>query len=229
MQTFLPYKDFSKCAKVLDTKRLGKQRVETWQILRALLGFTKGWVNHPATQMWKNDRQSLVLYGLVMCEEWIKRGYKDSLFNRFMLQYDPQQGTPPIPSWITDDLCQSHQSNLIRKLSSHYVQYFGNIPSDLPYVWPTKLIPTTNTIIDTMQTKITSGKRYDKPRSEKIMKLTKDMISDTLAEAFKYVTGHEMPNTTEGSIATQMKDAIDAMDEKKQKEVMSKFREMLKG
>lgn len=38
MQTFLPYADFKKSAQVLDGMRLGKQRVETLQIMQALLG-----------------------------------------------------------------------------------------------------------------------------------------------------------------------------------------------
>ena len=33
MQTFLPYADFAQSAKVLDMKRLGKQRVEVLQLL----------------------------------------------------------------------------------------------------------------------------------------------------------------------------------------------------
>lgn len=36
MQTFLPYPDFSASARVLDDKRLGKQRVECLQILNAM-------------------------------------------------------------------------------------------------------------------------------------------------------------------------------------------------
>ena len=36
MQTFLPYADFIASAEVLDQKRLGKQRVETIQVLRGL-------------------------------------------------------------------------------------------------------------------------------------------------------------------------------------------------
>lgn len=36
MQTFLPYADFEKTAKCLDYKRLGKQRVEAWQIYLTL-------------------------------------------------------------------------------------------------------------------------------------------------------------------------------------------------
>jgi hypothetical protein len=61
MQTFLPYKDFKKSAKVLDNKRLGKQRVEAFQILNILLGRTKtkGWRNHPAVLMWKGHSNAL--------------------------------------------------------------------------------------------------------------------------------------------------------------------------
>ena len=36
MQTFLPYPDFVQTAGVLDARRLGKQRVETIQVMRAL-------------------------------------------------------------------------------------------------------------------------------------------------------------------------------------------------
>ena len=54
MQTFLPYKDFSRSAKVLDRQRLGKQRVEGLQILQCLLGIgSLRWKNHPAVKMWK--------------------------------------------------------------------------------------------------------------------------------------------------------------------------------
>ena len=37
MQTFLPYPSFVESAKALDNKRLGKQRVEAYQILKTLL------------------------------------------------------------------------------------------------------------------------------------------------------------------------------------------------
>ena len=36
MQTFLPYSNFYKSAKVLDQKRLGKQRVEVLQLLNSI-------------------------------------------------------------------------------------------------------------------------------------------------------------------------------------------------
>ena len=36
MQTFTPYADFEKSLRTLDLKRLGKQRVEVIQIIRAV-------------------------------------------------------------------------------------------------------------------------------------------------------------------------------------------------
>ena len=47
MQTFLPYSSFDLTMECLDYRRLGKQRVEAFQILRALRGETDGWTNHP--------------------------------------------------------------------------------------------------------------------------------------------------------------------------------------
>jgi hypothetical protein len=38
MQTFLPYPDFRESLQVLDNKRLGKQRVEAYQIISAITG-----------------------------------------------------------------------------------------------------------------------------------------------------------------------------------------------
>jgi hypothetical protein len=41
MQTFLPYSDITESMRVLDNKRLGKQRVETYQIISAITGRLK--------------------------------------------------------------------------------------------------------------------------------------------------------------------------------------------
>ena len=73
MQTFLPYADFSKTAKCLDYKRLGKQRVEAKQILNILLDRTetKGWRNHPAVLMWVGYENALKIYYNMILDEWI--------------------------------------------------------------------------------------------------------------------------------------------------------------
>jgi len=39
MQTFLPYPDFAQSLRVLDSRRLGKQRLEAMQLLRAISGW----------------------------------------------------------------------------------------------------------------------------------------------------------------------------------------------
>lgn len=112
MQTFLPYPDFKKSAQCLDYRRLGKQRVEAWQIYQALKqgpykecdGLNhkrfssittcpkcKGarkiktpWYNHPIVQMWKGYEDALLIYGLSMCDEWRNRGYRDTMKERFV-------------------------------------------------------------------------------------------------------------------------------------------------
>ena len=133
MQTFLPHSDFKRSAEVLDYRRLGKQRVEAYQVLRTLLGISNGWKNHPCTKMWKGYEAALKQYGLDICAEWVKRGYKDTLTEKIK-----QLETPPYehPPWITEELCISHRSNLLRKDPIFYGKYNWDVSPDLPYVWP---------------------------------------------------------------------------------------------
>ena len=99
MQTFLPYASYEASAKVLDYRRLGKQRVESYQILGVIFGirfnketevwepFDYRWKNHPAVKMWSCGSEFQKLsYALSLCEythsiidEWIERGYNDTL------------------------------------------------------------------------------------------------------------------------------------------------------
>ena len=79
MQTFLPYPDFAASAAALDPKRLGKQRVEALQVLRALTWPTYGWKRHPAVRMWAGYTEGVAAYGLVACLEWISRGGADTV------------------------------------------------------------------------------------------------------------------------------------------------------
>jgi len=78
VQTFLPYANFAASAAVLDVRRLGKQRVEALQILRALTREVYGWKRHPAVLMWAGYEEGLAAYGLTMCAEWIDRGHADT-------------------------------------------------------------------------------------------------------------------------------------------------------
>ena len=68
MQTFTPFSDFEASMRVLDRKRLGKQRVEVIQIVRALTVPGYAWGSHPAALMWKGYEEALGRYGLTACE-----------------------------------------------------------------------------------------------------------------------------------------------------------------
>jgi hypothetical protein len=141
MQTFLPYgADYWKCALSLDRQRLGKQRVEAWQIYRTLVGITDGWRHHPAVKMWAGYEASLVDYGIAMCREWRSRGYKDTLLMQFNYH---KEKLAPRPDWLYgdsgDDLIRSHRSNLIRKMPHYYGPIWPDVPDDLPYYWPGKV------------------------------------------------------------------------------------------
>ena len=114
MQTFLPYPDFKLSAKVLDYRRLGKQRVEAFQILNTLTGKSSGWSNHPAVKMWIGYESALELYLRHMIEEWISRGYKNNMSI-------PICSSAEFPKWFGDDkFHSSHRSNLLRKDYNYY-------------------------------------------------------------------------------------------------------------
>src|SRR5215213_84794 len=78
MQTFLPYPDFVASAEALDDRRLGKQRVEAMQVIRALTRPVYGWQHHPAVRMWRGHEEALGAYALEICREWCRRSYADT-------------------------------------------------------------------------------------------------------------------------------------------------------
>jgi hypothetical protein len=135
MQIFLPYPDIEQSARVLDTQRLMKQRVESLQILNTLQGKSQGWRSHPAVKMVKPYQAWLCLYSIKICQEARRRGYVDNLlphFEKELLTY------PYIiqPHWLGSYLHTTHKSNLIRKKADYYAPLFPNIPPNLPYFWP---------------------------------------------------------------------------------------------
>jgi hypothetical protein len=150
MQTFLPYLDFVACARVLDTRRLGKQRVEALQIVRALLVPDYGWRHHPAVLMWKGYPEALGRYGLEVCREWRARGFADTcqpkiLAHLGLLGVDLVRGqgqlaaAGALPPWLGDPaLHRRHQSALLRKDPEFYGPCFPGVPDHLPYVWPVR-------------------------------------------------------------------------------------------
>lgn len=136
MQTFLPYADFAQSASVLDRQRLGKQRVETLQVAKAIVTGS-GWVNHPVTKMWSNHLGALVTYQRAICFEWTNnRGYKDTCLEK-TIAIAETLGDSDFPDFIGDESFHaSHRSNLLRKDAHHYGQFGWTERDDLEYVWP---------------------------------------------------------------------------------------------
>ncbi|MBG6224250.1 hypothetical protein IWX63_000805 [Arthrobacter sp. CAN_A2] len=124
---------------MLDQARLGKQRVETLQVLRALVIPDYGWRQHPAIRMWIGYVPALTLYGLAMVAEGVSRGHADST-HRQILEFAPhvlERSDVPVPPWFGDPaLHVSHRSNLVQKAPGIYRDRFPGVPEDLPYVWP---------------------------------------------------------------------------------------------
>ena len=144
MQTFLPYKDFERSARVLDWRRLGKQRVETLQIVNALMNETKGWRNHPATLMWEGYEYQLCRYGLYMCKEWKARGYNPGVTQpKLMKWYKVIKAHPDnsreMPWWMgRKSIHQQHRRLLVWKAPEFYLGKFKDVtevPKTKPVLW----------------------------------------------------------------------------------------------
>ena len=150
MQTFLPYPDFERSARVLDAKRLGKQRVETIQVVRALTQPGYGWANHPAVLMWKGFEEALGRYGFTCCEVWVELGFGDTCaatIGADLRAYGVEQvrtqeelaAAGALPPWLGDEAVHlSHRSALVRKDPDRYRPLFPDAPDDLPYLWPVR-------------------------------------------------------------------------------------------
>ena len=151
VQTFLPDPDFATAARLLDARRLGKQRVETLQVLRALTRDSYGWKSHPAVLMWAGYEEALVAYGLAVCREWTGRGFNDTVASTIAAEVREAVGLESVrtqrqlarakalPPWLADEeFHRSHRSSLVRKDPEYYRPLFPDVPDDLPYVWPVR-------------------------------------------------------------------------------------------
>ena len=142
MQTFVPETSFTDSVRVLDRQRLGKQRVETLQIMNALVGESKGWTNHPATRMWRGYEDALLVYQMHTVREWKARGYKDTCWEKTCAVYAKHFGEidpfdVSIPHWWGDDrVHDSHKSALVFKDPVWYNQVYPDVVGEYNYYWP---------------------------------------------------------------------------------------------
>ena len=135
MQTLLPYPNYIRSVQSLDMKRLGKQRVEAMQIIKILENYDQsvGWKNHPAVKMWVGYINSLKYYTNCCIDEWIKRGYKNTI-TKYNVDHQNED-----PWYIGNaDFHRAMRARLIEKNEEFYLPKF---PDDKnfnkgKYFWP---------------------------------------------------------------------------------------------
>jgi hypothetical protein len=150
MQTFLPSADYEYTAQTLDSKRLNKQILEGYQIMKVLSGASESgaWRNHPAVLMWRNAEHSLMDYIDHMVYEADFRGIKTdkNVSNLRTLKHNfSHMWGKAIPIWQKPEhltrVVDSHKSNLYRKdsvLYSEFSSYTAKPCCDkCLYYWPT--------------------------------------------------------------------------------------------
>ena len=135
-------------ARVLDAKRLGKQRVEAIQVLRALTGARIRLAPSPCRRDVGGIRGGAGALRARHLRGVVPTGQADTCATTCHdLTRTTGIGTPrtqaelaaagELPPWLGDDAFhRSHQSALVRKDPQHYRKFFADVPDDLEYVWP---------------------------------------------------------------------------------------------
>lgn len=153
MQTFLCEPTFNLSLAHLDYKRLGKQRVEAYQILLALgdkwawsvykgnkTPDTYGWKNHPVVLMWKTHTQALKHYYNNCLSEWLKRGFVNNMPFP-VIQTISTSALIMSMEWYTPEFITCHRCKLLQKDYNFYSQYNWSVPDnwqEINYIWPVK-------------------------------------------------------------------------------------------
>jgi hypothetical protein len=147
MQTFLPAESFQECAQILDSQRLNKQRVECLQIYNALTGRSNGWINHPATRMWRRAEHLLCIYAIKISDECDRRGIADNTGVKEKFYEYMNRHLFYVPRWWADEktkqlVIHTHRCNLLRKDYEYYRKFFPEVPASeifvTDYHWPIK-------------------------------------------------------------------------------------------
>jgi hypothetical protein len=150
MQTFLPSADYEYVSHILDSKRLNKQILEGYQILKILSGAseTGAWRNHPAVLMWTNAEYELKSYIDHMVYEADFRGIKTDKnvlnLKELELRFSVDWGKSA-PIWQKPEhvyrVTNSHKANLYRKDPFYYAEFRLNTAKPCCdkclYYWPT--------------------------------------------------------------------------------------------
>ena len=153
MQTFLPSGSYIFTAQHLDNKRLNKQILECYQILKVLSTDGVAWRNHPAVLMWEGSENHLHNYVNAMVKEAKYRGIKtvnnEANINELHKKFGKNWGSLT-PIWYADKeklsrVVATHRANLYRKDPEYYVEFAKDLNSKYNkpccegclYFWPT--------------------------------------------------------------------------------------------
>lgn len=164
MQTFVPFSDVYESARVLDLKRLGKQRVETLQIVLGVLRINldgtpktgRTWGDHTVGKMWAKNLHGLLVYQDAIVSEWREHSFKDTCWVKTKVamhragvlhpDIDPlstdmlpvwvQQEHPMPDWWGREDIHSSHRAALLSKNPEYYGQFGWKEAPVYNYVWP---------------------------------------------------------------------------------------------
>ena len=141
MQTFLPFKSFNQSAKALDNKRLNKQILEGYQILKVLNNPDPraAWRNHPAARMWAGYEDALFTYIMAMVKEANLRGIKTdkNLANLTELRNKTiSHWGKGMPKWMLDRdkinrVVTTHRANLYKKDPEYYWEFQEDVRNEL--------------------------------------------------------------------------------------------------
>jgi hypothetical protein len=156
MNTFLPYNDFKKCARILDNKRLNKQILEGTQIINIILKKVgiicdeekKNWWNHPVFNLWMDKKSKkfylcqLIKYLDAFYDEHICRGGKHEYYENkrkdfitlSIVHEELFASSKKVLKW-SSNLHKCMKANLIRKDEIYYSKYFKNIKPQKGYDW----------------------------------------------------------------------------------------------
>jgi hypothetical protein len=139
----------------LDSKRLNKQILETYQILNVLSGQSKSgaWSNHPAVLMWAGAENELWRYGMTAIKLADMRGIKtennlanmNALAKKAAIHWGDDEPMWRINPTTIKRVNTTHKANLYRKDPEYYAEYASAVNDEYnqpccdgcQYFWPT--------------------------------------------------------------------------------------------
>lgn len=136
MQVFVPFVEPLKTAQCLDKKRLNKQIIECNQLLKAINGRTKAWINHPVTKMYSHPELLKYMQYYVKCLKYYKEGEIEMATNYSLMAVGYLEKTKEAKDILNEKFCDQHKRRLYTKDPEHYIQFekYGSTTENWYYV-----------------------------------------------------------------------------------------------